>query len=441
MNSMLWLGLSVLNVTVDDTATTSIQTLINNPTILGAFVTALFGAIAVLIVAFINWRKTYKIERAKFVDSILNELRFGSELSNNLQTIIHDIRWNDPNYDPGLTVVLGETRGFTVKLMTYFSYICYLRKKKIINKQEMELIDRTMCFVCTKKHILGYLWSRHFLTKINYNRNSTFNYLITYLKKENKKANFKWFSKNFFDKDYFETGDNELGSKEIYYMYKYYNYHLPKIEYGTTMAKDIEKLLEKNSLISESNICIKTKVLNQNNIVITTSDGRVLSFISFKAVTKEELPNHYISIKTHDKAVKVALVMTYRDVCSDYLKDFVRDSEESRGEPDKSQMNRERLKRFNLPCSKGADTDCYRCDVCNSCRDDDKDSYCFPESTLLRMMYNHLESLTANLIIIDDYTTKKFNNKEYKDFLSNRGYKPEHGLLMSHNESMLVKRM
>jgi len=142
---------------------------------------SLIGLSVGTIMTYIQMRSTNRIKKAEFTDQVTKRLRFDRDLAKISNEIIHNKVWDEivVRNKCKLYVSGSEERLLFQKFLAYLSYICYLHKKNVINKQEMIFWEYQIKVVCTKTRSRNYLWNAFHLA-IEHQTVSSFCYLMDY---------------------------------------------------------------------------------------------------------------------------------------------------------------------------------------------------------------------------------------------------------------------
>ena len=136
-----------------------------------------------------QWKKTVDLQRAKFIEQIIEKLRFDKDMSKALYIVEYTQNWYDDKFHGG-----SEKEFLIDKLLSYLTYICYLLETKHISKSETKILVYELSRVFASYSIRAYLWNLYcFTTK--HETICTFQYLIDYGIKH------KQLEKNDFNKD------------------------------------------------------------------------------------------------------------------------------------------------------------------------------------------------------------------------------------------------
>ena len=131
------------------------------------------------IFAFIQWNRTIKIKRSEFINQIIEKLRFDDKMASAMYLIDYDHDWYDSDFHNG-----GENEFLIDKLLSYLSYICYLKDSRHITQKESSILEYELKRACESTSVQAYLFNLYHFSK---SRNSTcsFQYLINYGLKNN----------------------------------------------------------------------------------------------------------------------------------------------------------------------------------------------------------------------------------------------------------------
>ena len=104
-------------------------------------------------IALLTWKQSIKTKRAEFINQIIEKIRFNKEFSKAVYYIDYEQNWYNANYhgselEPKIDMVLS-----------YFSYICYLRETRLISKKELDIFEYWLKRLCDSQSIQLYLWN------------------------------------------------------------------------------------------------------------------------------------------------------------------------------------------------------------------------------------------------------------------------------------------
>lgn len=149
-----------------------------------------------------KWNTSIKERRSIIVQNLIEEVRGDNQIA----TVMDLIDWNEdfiydgrfhlnPNSNRNCLKGMDDNSLFKMidKTLSLFSYICYMKKKKIILNSDIVFFDYELKRLFDNQHITNYLfslfhWSKHIEVEMS------FKYLIDYGIKK------KYLSKDFYSK-------------------------------------------------------------------------------------------------------------------------------------------------------------------------------------------------------------------------------------------------
>lgn len=114
------------------------------------------------VFALVQWNSSQKFKRLKFLDEIINKLRFDPEMAHTLYTIDYDRHWytNEFHNNRDLEYKID-------KVLSYFDFICCLYNTKNIKNDEFNVIKYRVVRICISPSVQKYLWNLyHFSAKM-----------------------------------------------------------------------------------------------------------------------------------------------------------------------------------------------------------------------------------------------------------------------------------
>lgn len=112
------------------------------------------------ILALIQWNSSENFKRAKYLDEIINKLRFDPEMAKTLYVIDYDHNWYTRNFH--------KNRDFEYridKVLSYFDFICYLYSIGSIKDREFKIIKYRVNRICISPSTQKYLWNLYHFSK------------------------------------------------------------------------------------------------------------------------------------------------------------------------------------------------------------------------------------------------------------------------------------
>lgn len=141
----------------------------------------ILSAISVILVitggifAYRQWIASIQIKRTELIQQIMTCLRFDEEMAETMYTIEYDYSWYDITFH-------DRNDGFEHridKLLSYLSYICYLKKEGNISANEFRILQYEINRTCTSPCVQAYLWNLYHFSK-EQGSECSFQYLIDY---------------------------------------------------------------------------------------------------------------------------------------------------------------------------------------------------------------------------------------------------------------------
>lgn len=138
-----------------------------------SFVVVLIGAVFTIY----QWRKSSTLKRADYINDLTEKIRTDSDI----RDIIYLIDYGDPR-NPWYNSDFhnsGELERKVDKTLSYFSYICYLKRKKIISDDEFMFFRYEVERILINRQVKEYFFNLyHFANK--FGNPFTFEYLFEY---------------------------------------------------------------------------------------------------------------------------------------------------------------------------------------------------------------------------------------------------------------------
>jgi len=138
-------------------------------------VISLLFVITAGIFGYIQWVKANRIKRAEFVHQIFERLRSDEDIASVMYLIDYGSVWYNESFHDG-------ENGFERKvdtLLSFLSYICYLKKKHILTASELRILEYDIRRACESVDVQNYLWNLHHFSRKN-GVECSFSYLVQY---------------------------------------------------------------------------------------------------------------------------------------------------------------------------------------------------------------------------------------------------------------------
>ncbi len=127
------------------------------------------------IFAYRQWKSANTTRRAELINQILEKLRFDKEFAKILYRIDYKYGW----YNKSFHEDEHDLEYQVDKLLSYFSYICYLRKERKIRSKEFCILKYEIHRACSSFDIQCYLWNIYHFSQ-QQGTSCSFQYLIDY---------------------------------------------------------------------------------------------------------------------------------------------------------------------------------------------------------------------------------------------------------------------
>lgn len=143
----------------------------------------LFGG----LFTFMQWKKSTRIKRADYINELTEKIRTDKDIKNTIYLFEYGTEWYSQEFHGS-----GELECQVDKTLSYFSYICYLSKQRIITKKEFMFFKYELEHLLMNSQVLDYLYNiYHYANGIN--EPLTFYYLFEYGK------NSRMFDEDFYN--------------------------------------------------------------------------------------------------------------------------------------------------------------------------------------------------------------------------------------------------
>jgi hypothetical protein len=159
----------------------------------------IISCVSVLVViiggwfAYYQWRKNIFLKRADYINELTEKIRTDEFIKSTIYDIEYNTPWYSKEFHHG-----GENELRIDKTLSYFSYICYLKKQRIITNREFHFFKYEIMRILVNPQIQDYFYNLyHFANKFNVPH--TFKYLFEYGEKN------KFFDDDFYDRNSYQT--------------------------------------------------------------------------------------------------------------------------------------------------------------------------------------------------------------------------------------------
>lgn len=125
--------------------------------------------------AYKQWTASNQIKRTELIKQIMERLRFDKEMAKTMYTVEYDDSWYNEDFHDGD----GDFEHQVDELLSYLSYICYLKKERNISRKEFRILQYEINRTCTSPCVQAYLWNLYHFSRRQGSKCS-FQYLIDY---------------------------------------------------------------------------------------------------------------------------------------------------------------------------------------------------------------------------------------------------------------------
>lgn len=140
------------------------------------------------IFAYYQWRRNVSLKRASYINELTEKIRSDPDIKDVVYLFDYDPNWYSAQFHGNSALELKVD-----KTLSYFSYICYLKKQRIISKKEFRFFQYEVERILMNSGIQDYFYNLyHFAAKFKIP--FTFVYLLDYGKEH-----------NLFEDDFFEN--------------------------------------------------------------------------------------------------------------------------------------------------------------------------------------------------------------------------------------------
>ena len=170
-------------------------------------VSDIFAGISLILViiggvfAYYQWRRNVSLKRASYINELTEKIRTDPFISDTIYLLDYEQSWYSNEFHSS-----GEMELKMDKTLSYFSYICYLKKQKIISNKEYKFFKYEIERILLNSDIQDYFYNLYHFSK-KFKVPFTFQYLFDYGKKQ-----------KFFDKDFFDPTAYKISSKYHKYL-------------------------------------------------------------------------------------------------------------------------------------------------------------------------------------------------------------------------------
>ena len=126
------------------------------------------------IFSFIQYRNSVKTKRAEYMKELNDTIRNDKDIQEVMYKIDYNEHWYDEKFRNS-----GDFEYKVDKTLSYFSYLCYLRKMKMIAEKEFAFFKYRVQRIVKNKEVIGYFYDLYHFSKYH-NVPFSFQYLFEY---------------------------------------------------------------------------------------------------------------------------------------------------------------------------------------------------------------------------------------------------------------------
>lgn len=145
------------------------------------------------IFAYYQWRKSILFKRAAYINELTEKTRTDSDIQETVYLLDYGEKWYSENFHGS-----GELERKVDKTLAYFSYICYLKKHRLITKNDFAFFRYEIERILMNSDVQDYFYNLYHFSR-KFKLPLSFYYLFNY-GKDNKQ-----YDSDFFCCDSYKT--------------------------------------------------------------------------------------------------------------------------------------------------------------------------------------------------------------------------------------------
>lgn len=155
----------------------------------------IISAISVVLViiggvfGYYQWRRNDLLKRAGYINELTEKIRSDKYMRDVVYMLDYEKEWYSPQFHG-----CGRLELMVDKTLSYFSYICYLERYKIITDKEFDFFKYEIKRILYNEQIQDYFYNLYHYSK-KFSTPFTFKYLFEYGEKQGL------FDADFYDRD------------------------------------------------------------------------------------------------------------------------------------------------------------------------------------------------------------------------------------------------
>ena len=174
------------------------------------YLSDIFTGISLILViigapfAYYKWRRDVALKKADYINELTDKIRTDPLIVETLYLLDYGESWYSIEFHSGCDMEVKID-----KTLSYFSYICYLKDRRIISNKEFKFLKYKIERILINPGVQDYLYNLYHFSKKS-NLPISFHYLFEYGKKH-----------KFFDADFFDSNAHITNSEKYH---KYLNF-------------------------------------------------------------------------------------------------------------------------------------------------------------------------------------------------------------------------
>ncbi|MGN1196044.1 MAG: hypothetical protein ACI4TA_00400 [Acetatifactor sp.] len=161
-------------------------------------ITAIISVVLAIIggvFAYYQWRKSNALRRAEYINELTEKIRTDKDIRDTVYILDYGDKWYCREFHKS-----GKKELRMDKTLSYFSYICYLKKQKIIYDKEFDFFRYEIKRILVNDQIQDYFYNLYHFANKN-GEPITFKHLFDYGEE------LKVFDNDFYDKNSYKRNN------------------------------------------------------------------------------------------------------------------------------------------------------------------------------------------------------------------------------------------
>jgi hypothetical protein len=132
------------------------------------------------IFAFYQWRKSSSLKKAEFVNNFIKKIRDEKDIIEILRYLDLNDHWYSLDFHDNENENKQKFEQHLDKTLSYFSYICYLKKKKIISCKEFNFFNYHIKLILKNPGVQDYFYHLYHYVTTKFKAKFQYQYLLEY---------------------------------------------------------------------------------------------------------------------------------------------------------------------------------------------------------------------------------------------------------------------